>query len=61
LTFDLTVVAIFGPIFALILGFTLGATFGVTLGFANSFSGLATMALVTAARWLIKDFFWTDI
>jgi uncharacterized membrane protein len=47
--------------FGAALGATFGATFGVTLAVAKSLSGLATMALVTAARWLIKDFFCTDI
>jgi hypothetical protein len=41
---------------------TLGAAFGITCGFSFTFaffseSGVATMAFVTAARWLIKDFF----
>ncbi|MGE5726102.1 MAG: hypothetical protein ACM34G_13055 [Acidobacteriota bacterium] len=49
------------PTFGAALGATFGATLGVTVALTNSLSGLATMALVTAARWLIRDFFWTDI
>jgi hypothetical protein len=60
-TLGATLAATLGATFADTLARTAGRAAGLTAGAKLGDWGVARMALLTADRWLIKDFFCTDM